>query len=102
MPRPSPWNSPTKAIRVPEHATEACLQLARMLDQDSPEVLYKTEPLLVTIDDRRYLMPPQAITPEQAAWANDLIDQVLATAELGKDAEALLLSELAPRILSPL
>ena len=108
MPRPSAWNSPTTAIRLPKHAVEACLELARTLDQPISEgFVQNTDPLLITVGQGtecdRYLLPSQALTPEQANQMDTLIDQVLATVPgLGKDAEALLLAELTPRVLSPI
>jgi len=32
MPRKSPWNGPTKAIRVPEHCADELLAIAKLLD----------------------------------------------------------------------
>lgn len=37
MPRKSPWNGPTKAIRVPEHCADDLLAIAQFLDSPDPD-----------------------------------------------------------------
>lgn len=41
MGRPSDWNSPTKALRLPEHTHDACLALAQALDNQPTGETYK-------------------------------------------------------------
>lgn len=36
MARPSKWNSSTESVRLPKHAIEACIALARAMDQPLP------------------------------------------------------------------
>jgi hypothetical protein len=84
MPRPSSWNSPTTAIRVPAHAVDALLALARQLDQadnvqnleDAPApYLFACE----TYDQgtQRYLIcPPADASEETWAEADRLVDEL--------------------------
>ena len=41
MPRKSPWNGPTKAIRIPEHCADDLMAIAKLLDR--PESLHWDE-----------------------------------------------------------
>lgn len=45
MPRPPKWNSLTESVRLPAHAIEACLALAKALDTPLPETT--SDPALV-------------------------------------------------------
>jgi len=72
MPRPPKWNSPTESVRLPSHAIEACINLARAMDQPLPaettdpefaeymDFVRNLKPHLVNLTDRhgvrRYLI----------------------------------------------
>lgn len=86
MPRPSNWNSPTAAIRVPAHAVGAVLALAKQLDDHIPSSFVQNPdnpsggPYMVTLEDRhrleRYLInPPSDIPSEVWEEADRLIDE---------------------------
>jgi len=53
MPRKSPWNGPTKAIRVPEHCADELLAIARFLDSPDPD-WYELDELLKQIKGAKH------------------------------------------------
>ena len=107
MPRPSAWNSPTTAIRVPAHAVDAVMMLARKLDQEPQTGFVQNPdqpppPYMVTVDNDAYICHPPTTTPEEDA----LIDQAMAKLDAiiaakglrAHDTYALLVADLAPRV----
>lgn len=94
MPRPSNWNSPTAALRVPAHAVGAVLALAKQLDQGFVQNdLPTAEPYLLTDGENRYLIAPPNAPAEVWQQADLLIAQL--TAGLSEDEQFLLLAQLA-------
>ena len=105
MPRPPRWNSPTEAIRVPAHAVEKILELARLLDGQSFVQNSTTDPLMVTVDEKPYYFPPQSITAEESEMLNRLVEKLLAESDrLGiKERDRIvLIGEIAKRVGDPL
>ena len=86
MARPKSWNSPTAAIRVPAHAVDAVMALARQLDSQPTSTGFVQNPgrYLITIakgfdDEARYLLqPPADISEAEAALVDGLVDQFFA------------------------
>jgi hypothetical protein len=81
MPRPSNWNSPTTAIRVPTHCAEQLLEIARALNRE-----FCTKPSdhsqdltpewrLITIDDQSTMFTaPKSIWLEADRIAKDFLE----------------------------
>ena len=60
MARPAKWNTQTTSIRVPEHAVDQLLELARLLDQgfvqNSAPRVQTFQTFLVGVDEKRFLV----------------------------------------------
>lgn len=95
MPRPSNWNSPTAAVRVPAHAVDAVIALARQLDKEPPQsfVQNPSGPYLVSDGEDRYLIPTPTAPPEMWEQADRLIDELFH--EHDQDDLLLILAKLA-------
>lgn len=87
MGRKSNWSSgETKAIRIPAHLEEQLLEIARKLDSGEPvDFVQKKErhhesvgPYLIGIDDNRYILSGQTLTPDIQEQAESEIDALLA------------------------
>lgn len=119
MPRPAKWNSPTGSVRLPQHAIEACVQLARALDaplpepQDDPEfAAYESfvrnlKPHLVNLTDkhgvRRYLVRcDQPPTFEQWKLLNQVEARLLRECERRQVNPLLVFSKLVEQVFQPL
>ena len=104
MARPARWNSLTVAIRVPAHAVEKLLELARILDRESFVQNSVTDPLMVTVDGTPYYFPPVEVTAEESDLLDRLIDELLAESDrLGiKERDRIvLIGEIAKRVGDP-
>jgi len=74
MARPPKWNSPTEAIRVPAHAVDAVMALAKQLDGSYVNDPSPDKTVLVTWGNESYLInDPGNLSPEQ----NQAIDQAV-------------------------
>lgn len=101
MARPSNWNSPTVAIRVPAHAVDALMALAKQLDRDNVQNLPPEQPgpYILTTETykdgvQRYLIQADADTPAEVwAEADLLVDKMCAG--LDENGRMFLLSRLA-------
>lgn len=98
MPRPSAWNNPTTAIRVPAHAVDAVIALAKQLDQGfvQNDATPTRGPVIVAIGEERYLCQPPDAPPETWELADQLIDQHLS--HLDQDGLLLAIAHLAPKV----
>lgn len=79
MPRPSKWKSKTTAIRVPEHAADQLLAIARQLDVPSGFVQNPApSPIICTIDSakgtERYLIQAEPCTDEEMEQVDQALD----------------------------
>lgn len=106
MPRPSKWNSKTTAIRVPEHAADQLLAIARQIDAQCGFV-QNPEPLGVTIEDNatteRYILLQEPLTEDEQA----IIDQAISSMQpdlnkLRPDERLLLFASLVQACMAPI
>jgi hypothetical protein len=67
MARPAKWNAQTTSIRVPEHAVDQLLDLARLLDQgfvqNSPSSPSRVEIYMIGVDDERFIVSGDVADP---------------------------------------
>ena len=88
MPRPSKWQSKTTAIRVPEHAAEQLLAIAKQLDSQSFVQNPAVEPLLFTIEAskgvERYLIQAEPCTEDEMAQVEAALAKLYAKLGGGK------------------
>lgn len=85
MGRKPKWSGPTAAIRVPSHLAEQLLDLARQLDDGaSLDFVQKTErlpqhlgPYLIGVNDQRYFLPAQTLSPELQEQAAAAVDELM-------------------------
>lgn len=79
MGRPSKWNSETESIRLPKHAIEQCLKLAQMLDEhQGKSFVQNLDPVLVTVDDERFLIQPEPLTLGELAEVDRMYEDLMA------------------------
>jgi len=107
MPRPSNWNSPTTAIRIPAHAAEQLLAIARQLDSPSDGFVQNpsTPPLLISVDDtsgdNQYLIEAVQLSPED----DEAVELAIAQVDRSIDGERellLFLAEFVKRTQTPI
>lgn len=106
MPRPSKWKSKTTAIRVPEHAADHLLEIARQLDAPSSFV-QNLQPTLITIEDyattERYILQNEPLSADEEAIVESAMSELWAQCEtLSPNEKWLLLADLVQATLKPL
>ena len=106
MPRPSKWRSKTTAIRVPEHAADQLLAIARQLDAPSGFV-QNPKPTLITIDDfataERYILQNEHLTADEEAIIESAMSELWSHCEtMRPDDKWLLLANLVQATMKPI
>lgn len=81
MPRPSNWKSPTTAIRVPAHAVDQLMAIARQLDTQSfVQNPAAPPPLIFTIESakgtERYFVQAEPCTDEELEQIDQALDRL--------------------------
>lgn len=82
MGRPSAWNSPTVAVRVPVHAVDQLLVIARQLDTPRSFV-QNSAPRMITIERgperKQYLLGLDSVelTPQEDALVEQMVDKFM-------------------------
>lgn len=80
MGRPAKWNSrETAAIRIPAHAVDQCLALAKLLDKPAdPSFVQNLNPTLVTVNEEQYIIQPEPLSVQELEQVDRMADQLLA------------------------
>jgi hypothetical protein len=98
MARPKKWSGDTTAIRVPAHLADKLIQIAQTLDTPEPGFVQNSEMCLITVDDKRYLLPPVAITPQDDTTLDALVDRLLLDCKKSKLDPLALVAGIAPLV----
>lgn len=98
MARPKKWSGETTAIRVPANLAGKLLEIAQCLDTQSSSFVQNYEAQLITVDERRYLLPPVPITPQQSQMLDKMLDNLLLECKKVKVDPMAVLTEITPRI----
>lgn len=96
MARPSRWNTPTVAIRVPSHCADRLLELAKTLDSEFCTKPDPEESVLITVGNSS-----QVVTAPKSVWdeADRLVDEFMPTVQaLTKSQRSALLIGLAEAV----
>ncbi len=96
MARPKKWSGETTAIRVPAHLVEKLLQIAQTLDAPAPSFVQNYEMRLITVDEKRYLLPTVAVTPQEDRMLNEMVDRLLLTCKKDKVNPLAVLAQMTP------
>jgi hypothetical protein len=98
MPRPKKWSGETTAIRIPAHLAEKLIEIAQTLDTPQTGFVQNSEMYLITVDDKRYLLPPVAITPQEHTILDALVDRLLQDCKKSKLDPLAIVAEMAPSV----